>query len=233
VTRQEEGDRQDRFDAIFQATRRDLLAYALRRTRSPEDAADALAETYLIAWRKLDSIPRGEEARLWLYGVARNVLRRGVAREQALNATVERLAQDIHDGEAIALDAQDALPPALKAAVRALPERQREVLFLTAWEGLTPREIAVVTRTPVNLVRVRLHRARAHLRRALPARTGSQGARSPRSSEPRSPRVLTRASGDRGSQSSPVFAGGGVCPRRRRRSTFYGRRFTAPRLLPF
>lgn len=42
----------------------------LRRSKSPEDAADVLVETYLIAWRKLDAVPRGDEARLWLFGVA-------------------------------------------------------------------------------------------------------------------------------------------------------------------
>ena len=187
---QEEADRQGRFEALFRETRSNLLAYALRRVRSPEDAADVLAETYLIAWRKLDSIPCGEDARLWLYGVARNVLRRGSAREHALGVTVERLAQGLREEQVEASPSQNELPPAFAAALRTLPERQREVLLLTAWEGLTPREIALVTRTPVNLVRVRLHRARAHVRRAFSARPTSRDARSPRSAEPRSPRVL-------------------------------------------
>jgi RNA polymerase sigma factor (sigma-70 family) len=175
VTRQEEADRRDRFEELFRATRHDLLAYALRRTRGHEDAADVLAETYLIAWRKLDSIPSGDEARLWLYGVA---------------ATVERLAQELREHQAEAPPSRNELPRALGAALRSLPERQREVLLLTAWEGMTPREIAVVTRTPVNLVRVRLHRARAHLRRVLSAHGGPLDDRSSHSSEPLAPRLL-------------------------------------------
>lgn len=67
-----------RFDVLYRATRADILSYLLRRATSPEDAADAVAETYLIAWEKLDSIPSGEQARLWLFGVARNVLLRAV-----------------------------------------------------------------------------------------------------------------------------------------------------------
>jgi RNA polymerase sigma-70 factor, ECF subfamily len=186
VTRHAKGDR---FEQLFKETRNDLLAYALRRTRSPEDAADVLAETYLIAWRKLDSIPRGENARLWLFGVARNVLRRGASRQHALSAMVERLAQEIQEQEEPEPLSQNPLTPRVQAALQALPEPQREVLLLTAWERLTPREIAVATRTPVNLVRVRLHRARAHVRRALSDRPGSQTARSHRS-ERQTPRVL-------------------------------------------
>jgi RNA polymerase sigma factor (sigma-70 family) len=189
VTRQDEAHRQGRFEQLYRETRRDLLAYALRRTRSAEDAADVLAETYLIAWRKLDSIPRGEHTRLWLFGVARNVLRRGATRQHALSAMVEQLAQELRDQEAAEPVSQDALAPRVQAELLALPEPQREVLLLTAWERLTPREIAVATRTPVNLVRVRLHRARAHLRRALSGRPGANAARN-HSSERQTPRML-------------------------------------------
>ncbi len=51
----------------------------------------------------------------------------------------------------------------LKAALATLPERDQEILMLTAWESLTPREIAAVVGIPANLVRVRLHRARSRL----------------------------------------------------------------------
>ena len=158
-----------RFERLFNDTRRDLLAYALRRSRSPEDAADVLAETYLIAWRKLDAIPQGEEARLWLFGVARNVLVRGASRERSRHEVVARLAHELRDVQAT-VEIDDPRTPALREALTALPAQQREVLLLTAWEELTPRQIATVTSTPVNLVRVRLHRARARLKRALAVR---------------------------------------------------------------
>ena len=40
----------------------------MRRAANAEDAADVLSETYLIAWRKLEKIPPGDSARLWLFG---------------------------------------------------------------------------------------------------------------------------------------------------------------------
>jgi RNA polymerase sigma-70 factor (ECF subfamily) len=63
-----------RFRRLFDDAERDLLAYALRRVDRPEDAADVVAETFLVAWRRLDDVPPGAQARLWLYGVARRQL---------------------------------------------------------------------------------------------------------------------------------------------------------------
>ena len=77
----------DRFDRLFEAHFRDVLAYAVRRVDEPADGADVAAETFLVAWRRLGDVPAGEEARLWLFGAARRVLanqRRGVRRRDAL-----------------------------------------------------------------------------------------------------------------------------------------------------
>src|SRR6185369_10842354 len=77
----------DRFEALYAATREPILAYLLRRVDWPEDAADLLADVYLVAWRRIDEVPRGDGARMWLYGVARRQLanhRRGDRRRTAL-----------------------------------------------------------------------------------------------------------------------------------------------------
>lgn len=160
-------ERQTRFERLFAATHTDLLAYALRRANSSEDAADVVGDTYLIAWRKLDSLPSGDKERLWLFGVARNLLREGRRRERAAHATVQRLGHELRVAITNLAPPEDKQSPALEAALKALPEPQREVILLAAWEQLSPREIATVTGAPVNLVRVRLHRARARLQQAL------------------------------------------------------------------
>ena len=160
-------ERETRFAQLFAANRADLLTYAVRRAASPEDAADVLSETFLIAWRKLDSLPPGDQGRLWLFGVARNVLRRGASRDQAIAAVVERLASELRSGASLLQLQEEQRSPELWAALKRIPESHREVILLAAWEGLNPREIAAVTGTPVNLVRVRLHRARARLKREL------------------------------------------------------------------
>jgi RNA polymerase sigma factor (sigma-70 family) len=166
-------DRADRFRALFDATHHDVLAYALRRTASPADAADVLADTMLVAWRRLDEVPSGEAARPWLYGVARHVLanhRRGSGRRDRLR---ERLGTQVQDAVA---DGTQPVADGLwaRAALARLGEEDREVLTLTAWEGLAPAEVAVVLGLPAVTVRTRLHRARARLRVELEASAGER-----------------------------------------------------------
>jgi RNA polymerase sigma factor (sigma-70 family) len=156
-----------RFEAIYAAYRTSVLGYALRRTASADDAADILAETFLVAWRKLDQVPSGPEARLWLYGVARNALANHHRRERRRTALAARLGNEL---------VQSYLPPEydgesarIAAALRRLPEAHREVLTLSAWEGLDYDEIATVLGCSRNAVRIRIHRARARLAAELHA----------------------------------------------------------------
>lgn len=156
------------FERLVRETRDDLLAYALRRAPNAEDAADALSETYLVAWRKLDKVPGGDNARLWLFGVAGNVLRRGAQRHQSSEELLDRLTREPPEATEIeSVGREDRTIRALRAGLASLPARDRELLTLTAWEELTPKQIAVVTGMPTNVVRVRLHRARSRLKRRL------------------------------------------------------------------
>jgi RNA polymerase sigma-70 factor (ECF subfamily) len=167
VNGRDQDDARAVFEQLFRDTRTDLLAYILRRSQSADDAADVLAETYLVTWQKLDAIPTGERARLWLFGVARNLLLKGASRRRSRHALVERLACELRSTYPPHTPVEDERSAALRAALAALPERQREIVMLTAWEGLTPKQIAAVTGTPVNIVRVLLHRARTRLKRDL------------------------------------------------------------------
>lgn len=151
-------ERGRQFEELYAAHHVPLLGYALRRTDNTDDAADVLAETFLTAWRRLDEIPPGAQARLWLYGTARRVLanqRRGERRRLAL---ADRLKADL---------AVNYRPPEytgdlaeIAAALRKMPESERELLALAAWEGLDPGQIATVLGCSRNAARIRLHRAR-------------------------------------------------------------------------
>lgn len=142
-----------------------VLGYALRRVERPEDAADVISEVFVIAWRRLDEIPAGEDARLWLYATARRVLanhRRGERRRHAL---AERLRIELARSPAVSR--LDREPSALIEAFRRLSDGDREVLALEGWEGLNAAEIAVVLGCSPNAARIRLHRARRRLRARL------------------------------------------------------------------
>lgn len=78
-----------RFVEIYESAYEPILGYVLRRYPHPETAADVVAETFTIAWRRIEEVPKGDEARLWLYGVARRVLanhRRGERRHEQRTA---------------------------------------------------------------------------------------------------------------------------------------------------
>jgi RNA polymerase sigma factor (sigma-70 family) len=160
-------DRRERFEAVYLDLYESICGYTLRRVPNPEDAAEAVAETFATLWRRFDRCPQGDELRPWLFGVARRVIanqRRSGRRRTALG---ERLAASF---DRAAFDAVE--PPAETSAVArafaALNEADRELLSLVAWEGLTREELAVALGTSRAAVRLRLHRARRRLRAALP-----------------------------------------------------------------
>jgi RNA polymerase sigma factor (sigma-70 family) len=162
-----EGRQRERFTALYDAHIVSLLGYARRRTDQPASAADVVAETFVVAWRRLDAVPDGEEARLWLYGVAHGVLanhHRGQRRRRRLG---ERLAATAVR-ESVAGPAESVGTVGLvREALACLPVDDREVLRLTIWEQLNSSQVAVVLAIPAATVRTRLHRARGRLREVL------------------------------------------------------------------
>ncbi|GAA2088110.1 RNA polymerase sigma factor [Actinomadura alba] len=156
-------DERRRFEELY-ATHYDAISrYVLRRTDSSDDAVDAIGETFLTAWRRLDSVPEGDGTRLWLYGVARRVLanhHRGAARRELL---ITRLRSEFAE----AAPSEPEHRAEVRAAFDRLTAEDRELLSLTGWEGLSPSEIAEVLGCRVGTVRVRLHRARKRFARQL------------------------------------------------------------------
>jgi len=149
--------RRQRFEQLFDAHYSAVSGYAHRRA-APGDAEDAVGETFLVAWRRIDDVPR--EAKPWLLGVARRVLanqRRAGARRAALTERVTR--------EPTGRDELERSPTL--AALRRLSDGDREVLLLAAWDGLTTAEAAAVLGCSPTAAKVRLHRARRRLRGAL------------------------------------------------------------------
>jgi RNA polymerase sigma-70 factor (ECF subfamily) len=160
-----EQDDRSRFEVVYRRTYEQILGYAVRRCSSPEDAADVVAETYVIAWRRMSELPEGEAGKLWLYGVARRVLanhrrseRRRLTRHTELTAEIEHLytaPSPHHDRDGV------------EEAMDMLADSDRELLALTLWEGLDPGEIATVLNCSRNAARIRLHRARKRFAKAL------------------------------------------------------------------
>jgi RNA polymerase sigma-70 factor (ECF subfamily) len=159
-------DHELRFRELFDSHFRELLGYALRRVGSPDDAADIVAETMLVAWRRIAEVPADCTAKLWLYGVARRVLanhRRGEVRR---NRLTDRMRLELADVTPDLMSLADSTA-VLQDGMAQLSDDDRELIMLTAWDGLDPREAAVVLGVPARTVRTRLHRARARLKRSV------------------------------------------------------------------
>jgi RNA polymerase sigma-70 factor (ECF subfamily) len=157
------GDAAVRFERLYRDCYQDLLGFALRRTDRPEAAADVVADTFTVAWRRFDRIP-ADHPRAWLFGVARNVMaghERTGRRQQRLAA---RLRQELAAVEPVEpVEPDDSVGPAF----RTLPDSDQELLRLVAWEGLTADELAVTLGCTANAARIRLHRARRRFADAL------------------------------------------------------------------
>jgi RNA polymerase sigma factor (sigma-70 family) len=157
-------DPHGRFVQIYEHAYRPILGYVLRRCQDPDDAADVVAETFAIAWRRIDEIPPGDEARLWLYGVARRTLANKHRDETRRTALAVRLRAELTVwSENVVEDDPDGIR---QAFMRLRPD-DRELLSLISWEGLSCEEIAKVLGCSHGAVRLRLHRARKRLAREL------------------------------------------------------------------
>ncbi len=156
--------RRKRFEELYAEHQARVLGYVLRRTERADEAADVVAETFLVAWRRLDDAPTAD-VRLWLYGVARRVLanhRRGERRRTQL---ADQLRSDLAGWDPA--PAGEGEFAELAAAFRSLPHGDRDVLALEGWEQLDAGEIAVVLGCSRNAARIRLHRAPRRLRAAI------------------------------------------------------------------
>ncbi|GAB2974303.1 RNA polymerase sigma factor [Nocardioides montaniterrae] len=157
--------RETRLRALYDAHVDAILAFALRRAPTPEDAADVVSDTFLAAWRRLDELPVGAE-RLWLFGTARHAIANSHRAHRRRAALGSRLR---HDLAAAVPDhaSRVAATTDVRRALRALGAADREVLELSLWEGLEPREIALVLDIAEGAARTRLSRARGRLRKEL------------------------------------------------------------------
>ena len=166
---------QTRFTRLYREHGRAVLGYALRRVDDSEDAADVVAETFLVAWRRLGEVPIGEAERLWLYATARLVLANLHRSERRRTRLGQRLSETLRD-ELTTSPAPSGEAAEVLRAMRGLAEDDRELLLLIAWEELSPGEAARVLGISALAARSRLHRARRRLRRLLEDADGAGSA---------------------------------------------------------
>jgi len=140
-----------------------LYGYAYRRTLSPEEAKDVVADTYLIALRHIDRVP--EQALPWLFAVARRVLANRSRAAANREWTATRLAAEEHAVPDPFEESSSRVR--LRQAFHSLSADDQETLMLVEWDGLSNREAAQVMGCSTPAFAVRLHRTRRRLAREL------------------------------------------------------------------
>lgn len=153
-----------RFQAVYEAHYRAVLAYARRRALNYLDAEDAVGETFAVAWRRVDELPDADAALPWLYGVARRVL----ANQRRSNRRRVDLSSRLRGHQSGTVEFEGSLVAAderrtVLAALARLRDVDQELLRLAVWEELPHRDIAHIVGCSESSVAVRLHRARNRL----------------------------------------------------------------------
>ena len=158
----------DEFDRVVADNTADLHGYLLRRLRDPDDAAEALNDVLLTAWRRRDRLPaESHDARLWLFGVAANIQRNQQRARNRRSALVRRLMSDptAWNQGGDGASGHDAV----RDAIDSLPSELSELVRLHHWDGFSLVEAATILDIPASTARTRYAAARRALKRTLDA----------------------------------------------------------------
>jgi len=154
------------FEDLIRRNEDDLARYFQRRLVNGADAGEAFGEFLLVAWKLRKRIPDDpEQARMWLFVTARNVMlnsRRSLARR---SAAVQRLVDDMRAQNATI--PPDNLSSELREALEALNDDDAELVRLVYWDGLRSHEAAAILRINPSTARSRLARTKQQLRALL------------------------------------------------------------------
>ncbi len=158
--------RRTAFERLFDEHALAVHRYVRRRAQSA-DVDDVVADVFLVAWQRLDTIPP-DFPQAWLFRTAWNVLAN--RRRKFVELPFEQLPDDPRDGDIADVVVENLT---LRRGWQALGARDREVLRLSAWDGLNGAELAAVLGISVSGAGVALSRARARFEAACAETSGS------------------------------------------------------------
>jgi RNA polymerase sigma-70 factor (ECF subfamily) len=161
------------FEALYRESRNDLYGYVAGLLRDRSAAEEVTSQAFERAWRKRRQIdPERGPARAWLFGIARNAALDELRRRSRHSEMPDEVADQA--GPAMAPQASGGDPAAiavqrtaLRQAMKSLSGRERELVALKYFAGLSNAEIAQVTGTSESNAGTKLHRAIEKLRRSF------------------------------------------------------------------
>lgn len=173
------------FDKEFLPHIDSMYNFAYRLTFDEDDAKDLVQETYLKAFRFIDSFQQGTNAKAWLFRILKNSFINDFRKKSKQPAKVdyqevETFYNSDNVDESITTDlrvetVQDMIGDEVSTALNALAVDFRTVIILCDLEGFTYEEMAKILDIPIGTVRSRLHRARNLLKEKLQSYAQSMG----------------------------------------------------------
>ena len=163
----------DWIEVVIEDNADDLLRYLRRRVRQPEDAADLLGHVFLVLWENGAKVPTSEQdARMWCFGIARNLLRehyRHAKKELALADGLRDHLRSLGQRDNAADTAVEAVLRAerVRRAITLLDERSKELVMLVHWDGFSIADAARLLSINQSTARTRHGRALRRLQRYL------------------------------------------------------------------
>ncbi len=174
------------FDKEFMPHVDSMYNFAFRLTNDEDDANDLVQDTYLKAFRFINSFERGTNAKAWLFRILKNSFindyrKRSKEPSKVDYQEVETTYNSVEDAEMEATTdlrtetVQDMIGDEVATALNSLPVDFRTVIILCDIEGFTYEEMAKILDIPIGTVRSRLHRARNLLKDKLKNYASSMG----------------------------------------------------------
>lgn len=172
-----EAEKHDLFQTEFLPELRALYNFGYRLTLDEDDARDLVQDTYLKAFRFIDSFKKGTNAKAWLFRILKNGFINEYRKKKKEPAKVDY--QDVENyynaeettgtmNTELRVEAlQEELGDEISGALNTLEEDFRTVILLCDVEGFKYEEIAEILDIPIGTVRSRLHRARTMLKEKL------------------------------------------------------------------
>lgn len=154
-------DKQKRYEALVNVYHKELYRFAYWLAGDPTVAEDLVQETFLRAWRSLDSLLDQQAAKAWLITILRRENARRFERKQFDCSDVEQ--DTLCDTQTLDME-QNAERSQLQKRIMQLDEEYREPLLLQVVMGFSGDEIASILSLNKNTVMTRLFRARNQLK---------------------------------------------------------------------
>ncbi|GLS82627.1 sigma-70 family RNA polymerase sigma factor [Paraferrimonas haliotis] len=166
--------KQLRYDSLVRAYHVEIFRYGYWLVKDKQVAEDLVQETFLRAWKSLDSLKDEKAAKSWLITILRRENARRFERKQFQYSDVEQ--ETIEDNVTLGLEAQIERTE-IRSQIAKLPEEYREPLLLQVVGGYSGDEIAELLGLNRNTVMTRLFRARSQLKEALETSSNIRGSR--------------------------------------------------------